>query len=153
MISPVTEVIALVLASPREAHGVLDAALALEDRGLLVVHDAVIVDRRDSEYDDAALDPTPAAVAVPTALVGALIGVLTVGPLGFLLGGALAGSTAAVVAKLAGGRFTRAELDELRALGSPDRCVLGLLVAERANAAVAELAAVAGSEPVRLRAA
>jgi uncharacterized membrane protein len=151
--SVMPEILAVVVDSPERAHEILHATLDRPDQGALVVHDAVIVARNATGRDDDAIDPVPVTVAVTSSLLGALIGAVAAGPLGFLVGGALAGGAAATLAKMAEGWFTRDALAEARTLAERGGCVLALLVDQADDKARAELAAIAGSQPVRLHAA
>jgi uncharacterized membrane protein len=148
-----SRVLAVTVDSPERAHDLLHRALELQDRGALVVHDAVMARGRAFEHDDDAIDPTPVFLAVPASVVGAVIGTLVLGPFGLLLGGVLGGGAAAIAAKWLRGRFPRAVLDEVSAVAAPGQCVLALLVDAGGEAAFAELARGEGAEPLRLRAA
>jgi hypothetical protein len=156
-----TEVIAAVVDTVEHAHGFVHAALDLQATGALVIYDAVIVDRRVVEHDDDAIDPRTLSLAVPASAVGAIVGMLIAGPLGFVLGGASAGAATALASKLRHGRFSRGDLAELSRLArerysaqnAPTGCVVGLLIDREGESAFEELAAREGAKPVRLRAA
>lgn len=72
-------VIALAFASPRSAHDALHAAVLVGEPEVA--------------------NPLPVAAAVPSSLIGALVGTLVAGPVGLLVGGVLGGGAGALVAR------------------------------------------------------
>jgi hypothetical protein len=156
-----TAVSAAIVDTVEQAHGLVHAALELQDNGALVIYDAVIVDRKAVEHDDAAIDPRPTSLAVPASAVGGILGMLIAGPLGFMLGGASVGAAVALASRLKHGRFSRDDIAELSRLasdrqatpGAPAACVVGLLIEREGEPAFARLAEREGARPVRLRAA
>jgi uncharacterized membrane protein len=155
------EVIAVVVDTVEHAHGLVHAALQLQETGALVIYDAVIVDSTAVEHDDDAIDPRPTSLAVPASAVGAIVGMLVAGPLGFMLGGAAVGAAVVLASRLKHGRFSRDDIAELSRLaseggtaeGPPSGCVVGLLMESDGEPAFALLAEREGARPVRLRAA
>jgi uncharacterized membrane protein len=130
--------VALTFDATSRAHEALLAALRLEERELLTLHDAVIITRSPSgriEITETS-DPAPVAAAVPTSLIGALIGTLVAGPIGLLVGGVLGGGGGAIAARLADDgipdRVVRDIADETPA----GQTSLALLVGDVASTAV-----------------
>jgi uncharacterized membrane protein len=142
-VTPTSEphrIVALAFDSPLKAQEALLAALRLQERQLITVHDAVFVLRGETGTLEVtqSLDPTTVAAAVPSSLFGALIGTLVAGPLGFLIGGVLAGGTGAMVAKLVDTGIPHRVVVELQELTKPGQTVLALLVSDIAGMAVIE---------------
>lgn len=133
-------IVALAFESPLLAQQALLAALRLQEKGELDLHDAVFVSRSENAPAEVieTMDPTPVAAAVPSSLFGALVGTLVAGPLGFLIGGVLAGGTGALVAKLIDTGIPDAVIQQLRELTKPDQTVLALLVSNWGVAAVVD---------------
>jgi uncharacterized membrane protein len=135
-------IVALAFDSPLRAQEALLAALRLEQRGLLTLHDAVFISRSSSGRAEIVetSDPDPVAMAVPTSLLGALIGTLLAGPIGLLVGGVLAGSGGAIAAKLIDTGIPDRVVAELGELTQPGQTSLALLVSDVAGvAAIDEL--------------
>lgn len=135
-------IVALAFDSPLRAQEALLAALRLEQRGLLTLHDAVFINRSTSGRAEIVetSDPDPVAMAVPTSLLGALIGTLLAGPIGLLVGGVLAGSGGAIAAKLIDTGIPDRVVAELGELTQPGQTALALLVSDVAGvAAIDEL--------------
>jgi uncharacterized membrane protein len=124
-------------AAPR-AHEVLLAAVRLEERGLLTLHDAVLVTRTpEGEVEVARTsDPAPVAAAVPTSLIGALIGTLIAGPIGLLVGGVLGGGSGAIAARLADAGIPDRVVTDLADETPPGGTSLALLVGDVAGSVV-----------------
>lgn len=136
--SPARRVVALAIDAVPRAHEALLAALRLEERRLLTLHDAVIVTRSASgelEITETS-DPAPVAAAVPTTLVGALIGTLLAGPIGLLIGGVLGGGSGAIAARLADDGLPARFVRELAEETPPGQTSLVLLVGDVAGSAV-----------------
>src|SRR6185503_19332754 len=73
----------------------------LHEQHQVELHDLVVMSAEDGAPTVVeSMDPTPLAVAVPSTLVGALIGAVAFGPLGFLIGSVAAGTTGVLVTKL-----------------------------------------------------
>jgi uncharacterized membrane protein len=70
------------------------------------------------------------AIAVPSSLVGALIGTLIAGPLGLLIGGVLAGGGGAVAARLIDTGIPNRVVRELSERTQPGQTSLALLVSD-----------------------
>lgn len=123
-------IVALAFDTHAEAQQALAAALRLQDKDLLDVHDAVFVSRTEDGTVDVAVtsDPTPVAAAVPSSLFGALVGTLVAGPIGFLIGGVLSGGCGALVAKLVDSGIPARIVTALQGLTRPGQTVLALLV-------------------------
>ena len=134
------KVVALTFGSPELAHEALQPALKLADDGMLVVHDAVFVERHpDGTVEVASSAHTaPVAAAVPSSLFGMLIGTLVAGPLGLLIGGVLAGGSGALVAKLIEHGIPHKVVAELQDLTKPGQTLLALMVSDLAGMAVIE---------------
>jgi uncharacterized membrane protein len=135
------KILALSFDSRAVAHRALDAALALQDEEAFAVHDAIVLGGDETgAHVVATMDPTAVAAAVPASLAGALVGTLVAGPIGLLVGGVIAGSGAALVAKLADIGIPSAALEKLRERVTPGQTVLALLVSERRAGSVATFA-------------
>jgi uncharacterized membrane protein len=135
-------IFAIAFDSPLRAQEALLAALRLEERGLLTLHDAVFISRAASGHIEIVetSDPSPVAAAVPTSLLGALIGTLLAGPIGLLVGGVLAGGGGALAAKLIDTGISDRVVEELGALTQPGQTSLVLLLSDVVeHAALAEL--------------
>jgi uncharacterized membrane protein len=133
-------IVALAFDSTAKAHEALQSALRLQEHDLLTLHDAVFVCRAEdgtTQITETA-DPTPVAAAVPSSLFGALVGTLVAGPLGFLVGGVLAGGGGALAAKLIDTGIPTRIVSELQELTRPGQTVLALLVSDIAGMAVIE---------------
>lgn len=136
--SSVRRVVALAFDAVPRAHEALLAALRLEERRLLTLHDAVIVSRSEAgelEITQTS-DPAPVAAAVPTSLVGALIGTLIAGPIGLLVGGVLGGGGGAIAARLAHDGIPDRVVRDLAEETPPGGTSLVLLVGDVAGSAV-----------------
>jgi uncharacterized membrane protein len=133
-------IVALAFDSSLRAQEAMLAALGLQENKLLTVHDAVLVRRAaDGSVEvSESTDPTPVAAAVPSGLVGALVGTLIAGPLGFLIGGVLAAGGGALAAKLIDTGIPDRIVHELRDLTRPGQTVLALLVSDISGVAVIE---------------
>ncbi|MGN6107844.1 MAG: DUF1269 domain-containing protein [Kofleriaceae bacterium] len=116
------------------------AALHLQEQRKLALHDAVFVSRRTDGTAEVVetSDPTPVAAAVPSSLFGALVGTLVAGPVGFLIGGVLAGGGGALAARLIDTGIPDRVVGELQDLTQPGQTVLALLVSDIAGMAVIE---------------
>jgi uncharacterized membrane protein len=131
-------IVAISFDSPLRAQEALLATLRLEERGLLTLHDAVFINRSPTGRAEIVetSDPSPVAAAVPTSLLGALIGTLLAGPIGLLVGGVLAGSAGAVAAKLIDTGIPDRVVGELGELTQPGQTSLALLISHVAGTAV-----------------
>jgi uncharacterized membrane protein len=103
----------------------------MQEDNQLALHDAALV---SAEHGAAQvvehINPTPVAAAVPSSLIGALIGAIAVGPLGFLIGGVLAGITGAAVAWFADTGIPHRVITQMRRRLRPGEAVVALLVDE-----------------------
>ena len=133
-------IVAIAFDSPLRAQEALLAALRLEERGALELHDAIFLTRTTSGSVEIVetSDPQPVAMAVPTSLLGALIGTLLAGPIGLLVGGVLAGGGGALAAKLIDTGIPDRVVEELGALTQPGQTSLALLVSDVAGPAALE---------------
>jgi uncharacterized membrane protein len=137
---PVRRIVALAFESHLKAHEAMLAALRLQDQNFITIHDAVFVTRfEDGQIEvTETVDPTPVAAAVPSSLFGALVGTLVAGPLGFLIGGVLAGGGGALAAKLIDTGIPDRVVGELQELTIPGQTVLALLVSDIAGMVIIE---------------
>lgn len=119
------------------ARQALQAALRLQEEGRLVVHDAALLDASEVT---ATMNPTPYAAAVPSALLGALVGTLVGGPLGLLVGGLVGGGSGALTARLADTGLPQHVLADLQHSLRQGHHGLALLVSEPAPGAAAAFA-------------
>jgi uncharacterized membrane protein len=133
-------IIALAFPAPQRAKDALDAAMMLQDRGLLAVHDAVLVFRPTDARARVreTRDPSPTVAAVPGSLLGALLGVLLAGPLGLVIGGAVGAGSGALAARLIDIGIPDDVVVQLRELTAPGDTVLALLVSDVHGVAVIE---------------
>jgi uncharacterized membrane protein len=135
-------IVAIAFDSPLRAREALLATLRLEEAGLLVLHDAVFLNRStsgDVEIVETS-HPEPVAMAVPTSLLGALVGTLLAGPIGLIVGGVLGGGGGALAARLVDTGIPARLVEELGALTQPGQTSLALLVSDVAGpAAIDEL--------------
>ena len=119
-------ILALAFDSHPAAHDAL-AVACTEHRGSL--HDVVVVSAEDGPPKVVeSMDPTPLAVAVPSTLLGALIGTLVAGPLGLLIGGVIAGTTGTLVTKLVDTGIPHRLVAQLTKRMKPGQAVVALLV-------------------------
>lgn len=133
-------IVALAFDSAVRAQEAMLAAYRLQEQDLITVHDAVFVSR-DADGTTSvteSTDPAPVAAAIPSSLFGALVGTLVAGPLGFLIGGVLAGGGGALVAKLIDTGIPDDVVGQLQELTKPGQTVLALLVSDIAGMAVIE---------------
>lgn len=137
---PSRQTVAIAFDSALRAQEALLAALRLEERGLLTLHDAVFVSRSASGRIEIfeTSDPAPVAAAVPTSLIGALIGTLVAGPIGLLVGGVLGGGGGALAARLLDTGIPDRVAREIGAQTQPGQTSLALLVSDVVAAAVLE---------------
>jgi uncharacterized membrane protein len=135
-----SRIVALAFESFPDAEDALASAQRFQDQDLITVDDAVFVTRATdgqvtvTEHSD----PMPLAAAVPSSLFGALVGTLVAGPLGFLIGGVLAGGGAALVTRIVETGIPQRVVGELQELTRPGQTVLALLVKDVAAMAVIE---------------
>jgi uncharacterized membrane protein len=115
----------------------LQAALQLQEEGRIVIHDAVMLDGAEVT---ASMNPTPYAAAVPSALLGALIGTLLAGPLGLLVGGIVGGGSGALTARFADTGLPQHVMVDLQRSLAPGHHGLALLVSEPSPGAAASFA-------------
>ena len=122
-------ILALAFESPPLAH---DALLKLRDERQVALHDVVVVSAEDGRGRVVeSMDPTALAAAVPSTLLGALVGSLVAGPLGLLIGGVIAGGTGALVTKLADTGIPHRLVAQLCKRAQPGQAVVALLVDDR----------------------
>lgn len=126
-VTPAQRLVALAFDGPEHAEQGLRVALAMQELARLSIEDAVFVSAHG--YTETA-DPAVAAAAVPSSLVGALVGSLVAGPLGFLVGGLVCGGGGALAAKLVDAGIKRADIERLQARVAPGEVVLALLVSD-----------------------
>jgi uncharacterized membrane protein len=140
MHSELNRIVALAYDSFPDAEEALASALRFQDDNLITVEDAVFVSRAPDGQVTVTQhsDPMPLAAAVPSSLFGALVGTLVAGPLGFLIGGVLAGGGAALVTRIVEAGIPERVVGELQELTRPGQTVLAMLVKDVAAMAVIE---------------
>jgi uncharacterized membrane protein len=131
-------IVALAFATPHAAREALDTAHALAAGGELAVHDAVLFSRATDAPADVyeTRDPTPAETAVPTGMLGAVVGTLVAGPLGLFIGAALGAGGGALAAKLIDTGIPDEVVIQVREMTAPGEYVLAVLVDHIHGAAV-----------------
>lgn len=121
----------------------------MHDEHRLAVHDAVVV---SAEHGPALVvesqDPAPLAAAVPSALLGALVGAVAAGPLGFLIGGVIASAIGVLVTKLVDTGIPHRLVAMLRRSMKPGQAVVALLVTDERGPSVDELLHLPGAHVV-----
>ena len=141
--SPTTDtrrIVALSYDSFGAAEDALATAMRFQDDELIDIEDAVFVTRGEDGRVTITerADPTPIAAAVPSSLFGAFIGTLVAGPLGFLIGGVIAGGGGALIARLVETGIPQRVVGELQELTRPGQTVLAMLVKDVAAMAIIE---------------
>jgi uncharacterized membrane protein len=126
-----------------------DALHAVRDQ--TTIRAAVLVTRSRRGWAHAiAGNPLAVAAAIPSSLVGGLIGAVVYGPIGFLIGGAAAGVTGALVARRLTG-FPRPMMEQLRGRVAPGTSVLAVELDDpAAAAALTELVRSGGGRVLRV---
>jgi uncharacterized membrane protein len=109
----------------------------MQEDGELVVHDAALI---EDEEVIATLDPMPYAAAVPSALIGALIGTLFAGPLGLLIGGIVGAGSGALTAANVETGLPRHVVEELRRTCEHGNHAVALLVSDQQPGCAASFA-------------
>lgn len=144
----------LVLAfdSSLAAREALLAMTRLETQEVIVLHDAVFLDK-DADGKTRiteTVDPTPANSALRGSLWGALLGTLVAGPIGTLVGAATNAGLGAIAAKLIDIGIPDATVREIEQAILPGTSALALLVTHvREDALERELTRFAGATLVR----
>jgi uncharacterized membrane protein len=137
--------LALAFDSPPAAHDALVQARRLHDEQH-TVHDVVVVRADGGEGKVVeSMDPSPVAAAVPSTLLGAIVGSIVAGPLGFLIGSVVAGTTGALVVKLVDTGIPHRVIAQLCKRTKPGQSVVALLVDD---VAVDELSQLPGARVV-----
>lgn len=142
-------IIALSFDSPPLAQRALHEARRMHEEQRLAVHDAVVVSaEHGTPMIVESLDPAPLAAAVPSALLGALVGSILAGPLGFLIGSVIAGATGVLVTKLVDTGIPHRLVARLRKSTKPGHAVVALLVTDERGPSVDELRHLPGAHVV-----
>ena len=134
------------------AHEAYLAMSRLQQEEVIVLHDAVFIDKNADGKTDVTetIDPTPGDSAVRGGLWGALLGTLIAGPLGTLVGAATSAGLGALSAKLIDIGIPDATVRELEQAITPGSSALALLVTHvREDALERELTRFAGATLVR----
>jgi uncharacterized membrane protein len=144
----------LVLAfdSSLKAHEAFLAMTRLQSQEVIVLHDAVFLDKSADGKTEITetVDPTPGDSALRGGLWGALLGTLVAGPLGTLVGAATSAGLGALSAKLIDIGIPDATVKELEQAIKPGTSALALLVTHvREDALEQELTRFAGATLVR----
>jgi uncharacterized membrane protein len=124
----------------------------LQLEGVLLVHDAVFIEKDESGATAVleTIDPQPASSAASGGIWGALIGTLVAGPVGTLVGAAATAGLSAIAAKLIDIGIPDATVKELEEATPANSSALALLVSQVKEDALAhELTRFSGAKLVR----
>lgn len=138
--------------SPLKSREAFIAFQRLQDDEVLVVHDAVFIDKDDRGKTEVTetIDPELGTSAFSGGLWGALLGTLIAGPLGTLVGAAASAGVGALSAKLIDLGIPDATVKELEEAIGPGHSGLALLLTHiRADELERELSRFAGAKLVR----
>jgi uncharacterized membrane protein len=141
-------IVALAFATPKDAKRALACALSLAHQGAIAVHDAILVFRPTNApgkvYETR--DPSTADIAIPTSVLGGLLGTLVAGPVGLVAGACLGAGGGALAARLIDVGIPDEVVTQLRELTPPGETVLAVLVSDiHGEAVVAALRAFRGA--------
>lgn len=144
----------LVLAfdSNLQAHEAFLAMNRLQQQEVVVLHDAVFIDKDANGKTNVTetVDPQPGESAMRGGFWGALIGTLVAGPIGTLVGAATSAGLGALSAKLIDIGIPDATVRELEQAITPGSSALALLVTHvKEDALERELARFAGAKLIR----
>lgn len=134
------------------AHEAFLAMNRLQQQEVVVLHDAVFIDKTADGKTEVTetIDPTPGDSALRGGLWGALLGTLIAGPLGTLVGAATSAGLGALSAKLIDIGIPDATVKEIEQAIGPGSSALALLVTHvREEALERELTRFAGATLVR----
>lgn len=138
--------------SPLKSREALLAFQRLQQQEVVVVHDAVFIDKDEGGKTkvNETVDPEPGASAVSGGLWGALLGTLIAGPLGTLVGAATSAALGALSAKLIDIGIPDATVKELEeSIGPGDSALALLLTHIREDELGRELSRFAGAKLLR----
>lgn len=138
--------------SPLRSREAFIAFQRLEQEEVVVLHDAVFIDKDEAGTTDVTetTDPQPGESAWRGGLWGALLGTLVAGPIGTLIGAAASAGVGALSAKLIDIGIPDATVEEVEAAIAPGDSALALLLTHvREDALERELTRFAGAKLVR----
>jgi uncharacterized membrane protein len=135
-----------------KAQEALLATTRLQAEGVILLHDAVFVTKREdgSTRVTETVDQSPGDAALSGAFWGVLFGTLLAGPVGTVVGGAVTAGANALIARLVDIGIPDGTIKELREAIAPNTTALALLVSHiQEEKLVAELRRFAGAKLVR----
>ena len=144
--------VVLAFDSPLKSREAYLAFQRLQREEIVLVHDAVFIDKDDRGKTDVSetIDPEPGESAMRGGLWGALLGTVIAGPIGTLVGAATSAGLGVLSAKLIDIGIPDATVKELETAITPGMSALALLLSHvREDGLERELSRFAGAKLVR----